>query len=165
MALLSQVERNMKTKTELIINFAQKIADETKGMFKKRGPGEGNRFTTSYMNKLDKLVAEKIGLNYVEQTICGKTRQSVDFYVREDKTVIEVELSLYNVHTNLDRDIFKVLLAKDAGEDIQTLLLIGKEPARERHNQPASRALIDWVLKHHRLNVIIKDITKPSHSI
>ena len=86
---------------------------------------------------------------------------NVSISMCQKATIIEVELSLYNVHTNLERDVFKALLAKDAGHNVSTLLLVGKEPARERHSQPASRALMDFVKRHHDLNVIIEDIKEP----
>jgi hypothetical protein len=149
------------TKTQIIHNLAQQVADELPDMFRKKGPGEGNLFTNQYMSRLNAAVAATVGKSYVEQKICDPTDQCVDFYVPEESTIIEVELSLYNVHTNLDRDIFKALLAKDAGHRVATLLLIGKEPAKERHTQPASRALIDFVKRHHDLNVVIEDIKKP----
>src|SRR5206468_37823 len=99
-------------------------------------------FTNKYMKLLNDRVLSEFDCNHVEQELCKGTKQSMDFYVRSERTVIEVELSLYNVHTNMDRDIFKVLLARDAGEEIKTLILLGKEPAVSRHRQPASQALI-----------------------
>jgi len=149
------------TKSQTILNIAQRVADEIPDMFRKKGPGEGNHFTNKYMSRLNNAVTAILGKSYVEQKICEPTGQCVDFYVPEEATIIEVELSLYNVHTNLDRDIFKALLAKDAGHSVSTLLLVGKEPAKERHTQPASRALIDFVKRHHDLNVVIEDIRKP----
>lgn len=148
------------TKTQTIYNLAQKVADELPDMFRKKGPGKGNHFTNRYMSRLNEAVAAVLGKTYIEQKICDPTNQCVDFYVPEESTIIEVELSLYNVHTNLDRDIFKALIAKDTGHSVSTLLLIGKEPAKERHTQPASRALIDFVKRHHDLNVVIEDIKK-----
>lgn len=149
------------TKARIIHDIAQQVADEFPDMFRKKGPGEGNHFTNKYMARLNSAVATAIGKSYIEQKICEPTDQCVDFYIPEESTIIEIELSLYNVHTNLDRDIFKALLAKEAGHSVSTLLLIGKEPAKERHNQPASRALLGFVKKHHALNVVIEDIRKP----
>jgi len=148
------------TKTQIIYELAQQTANEIPDMFRKKGAGEGNRFTNQYMARLNKAVTSMIGGSYIEQRICHPTDQSVDFFIPEESTIIEVELSLYNVHTNLDRDIFKALIARDAGYAISTLLLIGKEPAKERHNQPSSRALIDFVKRHHELKVIIEDIMR-----
>jgi hypothetical protein len=150
------------TKTQQIYTLAQEAADALPDMFSKKGPGAGNHFTNKYMARLNAVVKDTLGRSYIEQKICEPTDQCVDFYVPEESTIIEVELSLYNVHTNLDRDIFKALLAKDAGHSVSTLLLIGKEPAKERHKQPASRALIDFVKKHHDLTVVIEDIKKKS---
>ena len=148
------------TKTQTISNLAQKVANQLPDMFRKKGPGAGNNFTNRYMSRLNEAVEASLGKFYIEQKISYPTDQCVDFYVPEESTIIEVELSLYNVHTNLDRDIFKALLAKDAGYSVSTLLLIGKEPARQRHAQPASRAVIDFVKRHHDLNVVIEDIKK-----
>ena len=147
--------------TEKIIQHAQAVADTLSETFRKKGPGRGNKFTNQFMTLLNERVRKEFGSSLIEQRISGPTKQSVDFYVRPERTVIEVELSLYNVHTNMDRDIFKVLLARDSGEDISTLLLLGKEPAVERHTQPASQALLQWVRKHHALEVLIRDIKKP----
>jgi hypothetical protein len=151
----------MPTSIAQIEAQAQAVADGLPQMFGKKGPGDGNRFTSHYMSLLNERVIADSGADVVEQVICGDTNQSVDFYVRSEKTVLEVELSLYNVHTNLERDIFKVLLARAGGEDINTLVLLGKEPAVARHEQPSSRALIGWVKRHHDLDVIIHEIRKP----
>lgn len=148
------------TKTQVIYNLSQEIADDLPDMFRKKGSGEGNHFTNQYMSRLNTVVKDTLGRSYVEQKICEPTVQCVDFYVPEEATIIEVELSLYNVHTNLERDIFKALLAKEAGHPVSTLFLIGKEPAKERHNQPTSRAIIDFIKKHHDLNIVIEDIRK-----
>ncbi len=148
----------IKKTTRAIISVAQEIADGLPKMFSKKGPGEGNRFTNEYMKSLNARVRLEFGPNIVEQAICKGTRQNVDFFIRKEKTIIEVELSLYNVHTNLDRDIFKVLLALDDGHKIDHLILLGKEPAQARHRQPASRSLIAWVKHHHNLTVSIEDI-------
>jgi hypothetical protein len=148
------------TKTQRILLLAQEVADSLPDMFLKRGPGKGNNFTNQYMASLNQKVRAVIGNDYVEQCISGTTRQCVDFFVPDEKTIVEVELSLYNTHNNLDRDIFKALLAIDSGYQIDTLLLVGKEPAKQRHTQPASIALIKWVKTHHALNVVIEDIKK-----
>jgi len=148
------------TKTQTILRLAQEVADRLPGMFSKKGAGKGNKFTNHYMTLLNRRVTEILGSEYVEQCISGDTKQCVDFFVPDEKTIVEVELSLYNVHTNLDRDIFKALLAIDSGHQIHTLFLIGKEPAKRRHTQPASMALINWVKKYHALNVVIEDIKK-----
>ncbi len=140
------------TKTRTILRLAQEVADSLPDMFRKKGPGERNKFTNRYMAALNQKVTEALGKQYVEQPISGNTRQCVDFFVPDEKTIVEVELSLYNVHTNLDRDIFKALLEIDSGHQIHTLLLVGKEPAKQRHTQPASMALIKWVRTHHALN-------------
>ena len=148
------------TKTETILRLAQEVADSLPEMFAVKGPGAGNMFTNRYMDLLNERVRNELGAQYVEQCISGDTKQSVDFFIPEEQTIIEVELSLYNVHTNLDRDIFKALLAVDSGHKVQTLLLIGKEPAKQRHTQPASVALIEWVSKHHNLKIVIEDINE-----
>lgn len=148
------------TKTKTILRLAQEVADGLPDMFRKKGPGEGNKFTNLYMARLNQKVIEVIGKQYVELRISGETKQCVDFFVPSERTIVEVELSLHNTHTNLDRDIFKALLAIDSGHQIHTLLLVGKEPAKQRHTQPASKALIKWVKAHHALNVVIEDIKK-----
>ncbi len=148
------------TKTQRIVRLAQEVADSLPAMFHKKGPGPGNDFTKLYMAILNQRVTKALGKQYVEQCISGNTKQCVDFFVPNENTIVEVELSLYNSHTNLERDIFKALLAIDSGHQIQTLLLVGKEPAKKIHTQPALIALINWVKTHHELNVVIEDIKK-----
>ena len=144
--------------TATILRITQEVADSFPEMFIKKGPGVGNKFTNEYMALLNSRVKQKLGDGYVEQRICKDTKQNVDFYIREERVVIEVELALYNVHTNLDWYFLIFLLARYDGEKIDRLLLVGKEPAKERHKQPASRSVIDWVRKNHNLEVLIEDI-------
>jgi hypothetical protein len=109
------------------------------------------------MAQLNQWVAAEFGRDYVEPKLCG-TRQSVDFFVPPEQVVLEVELSLSRSHNNFERDILKVLLAKDRGVDVSTLLLLGDHGSVARHAEPASRAVIAWVRKHYGLRVLVHDL-------
>jgi hypothetical protein len=102
--LIAWADINM-TKTQTIYNLAQCVADELPDMFLKKCPGVGNNFTNLYMYRLNETAVNALGKYYAEQKICEPTVECVDSYVPEESTIIEVELSLYNVHTNLDRDM------------------------------------------------------------
>lgn len=113
------------------------------------------------MRSLNHIVAEEFSHSFFEQRICGQTAFCVDFYVRPEKTVIEVELSAGSSGTNLERDIFKVLLAKDAGEDISTLIILGVPGTVKRQLEPGPRAILAWVKRHHNLEVSVREINSP----
>src|SRR5271154_4604004 len=94
-------------------------------VFKPRGQGGGNNVTNEAMAYLNDLVQKEYEQNVIEQVLCNDNKQSVDFYLEAERTVIEVEFSLSNPYPSLEKDLFKVLLAKDSGKQIDKLVLIG----------------------------------------
>lgn len=75
---------------------------------------------------------QEMGLGVVQCSLSSNAKQSVDFYIEEEATVIEVEFSLSNPYPCLENDAFKVLLAKDEGCSIETLILVGDPGSKKR---------------------------------
>ena len=141
------------TSVRRIVEYAKTLSNMTKEWV---GVG-GQKLTARYMAQLNEWVTAEFGRDCVDQRLCG-TRRSFDFFIRPEETVIEVERSLSNRHSNLESDIFKTLIARDQGVQISTLLLLGDHGSATRHSEPASRAAIAWVQKHCGLRVIVHDV-------
>jgi hypothetical protein len=149
----------MSATTARILELANAIAKE-RGLifFDRLGPGKGNDSTTSFMQELHTRVRAELGAGLGEICLCGTNKLCVDFYIRHERTIIEIELGARNPHTNFERDIFKGLLAKDEGCEIDYLIIIGKPGTVKRLQMPDARAIANWVQKHHSIGIQIYDL-------
>lgn len=146
------------TKTERILEIIQQVADEFQ-VFQSRGPGEGNRVTNQAVAALNDRVTQEIGRNAVNQALCSGVNQSVDFFIEGEETVIEVEFSLSNPYPCLEKDAFKVLLAKAEGRRIKNLVLAGDPGSEKRLSAPAPRAIADWLRRNHDITVRVVELS------
>ncbi len=110
------------------------------------------------MAHLSDLVQNEFGQNVVQQVLCCDNGQSVDFFLEAERTVVEVEFSLSNPYPCLEKDLFKVLLAKDSGKQIDKLVLIGDPGSLKKHLRPAMRSIVSWAQRRCGLDVAILEL-------
>jgi hypothetical protein len=60
----------------------------------------------------------------------------------------------------LEKEVFKALLAKDAGKDVRHLILVGDPGSVRRWQTPTPRSVIDWVQRHQQIRVQIWELTE-----
>jgi hypothetical protein len=146
-----------------ILKLAQEVAEAParRDFFMRTGPGKekGNGKTSTYMADLNARVATELGSGVSEQCICGNSKLCVDSYVPEEGTIIEVELSLSNPHSNLERDILKSVVAKAARWRVDRLVLLGEPGSSRRHQGASSRAFIEWLKTQHGIEVEIRELS------
>lgn len=145
-------------KAKQIVGIAQQIARETQGFHNVKGAGTGDKATHAFMAELQRRVQKALGRNYSEKQICGEIKSAVDFYIPEEKTIVEVALSLKTPLSEFYKDLFKALLAKDNGVSVKQLLFITKPGAIKRHKEPASQAIIRWLKKYYGVHVTIEEL-------
>ena len=149
-------------KVARILEIAQELAEvpARSEFFVRTGPGKekGNGKTNAYMAELNARVATEFGSGVSEQCICGNSKLCVDFYVRDEATIIEVELSLSNPHSNLERDVLKIVVAKAAGLSVERLVLLGEPGSIRRHQGASSRAFIEWLKVEQCIEVEILEL-------
>ena len=145
-------------KTQQIIAIARDIAATTPDFHKVKGPGLGDNANHAFMAELRIRVKDELGEDYSEKRICGDNQSAVDFYIPDEKTIIEVALTLRNPQSEFHKDIFKALLAKDVGTDVDHLVFVSKPGAQNRHQQPSSQAIIRWLAKHYSITVTIEEM-------
>jgi len=154
----------MKPKAAHILKLAQEIADELgSAFFERLGPGKekGNGATTAFMETLRSRVRAQVGERLDEKCICGNgTKLCVDYYLPDEATIIEVELGARNPHTNFERDIFKGLLAQEAGYRVDELVILGKPGSVKRLQMPDATAIRAWAKKHHKLDVVVRELSE-----
>lgn len=143
-----------------LFELARKIAHETPTFFDKgKGPGKGNKDTNDFMKELKRRAKDKFGCDLAEQPICGDNNSTVDFYFREEETIVEVALSLRNSLSEFEKDIIKAILAlKVGGHPIKKLLFVSKPEAEKRRKGPLSRSIISWAKKDYGIDVEIKEL-------
>jgi hypothetical protein len=60
-----------------------------------------------------------------ERALTG-AKYSFDFFIPSEQTAVDIALSLRNVVTEFEKDIFKAILAKDGGKELTRLIMVGK---------------------------------------
>jgi len=145
-------------KTAEIIRIAQHLASNTPEFHSIKGAGKGDHATAAYMLKLRKLAHDTFGYDYSEKKIAGTTNFAVDFWFPEEKTIVEIALTLRNSASEFHKDIFKALLAVDSGADVRQLVFISKPGAIRRHSEPASMAITNWLREKHGIETTIFEL-------
>jgi hypothetical protein len=145
-------------KSQQIIAIARDVAASTPDFHRVKGPGVGDKANHSFMAELRKRVKDTLGDDYSEKKISGDIKAAVDFYIPDEKTIIEIALTLKVPLSEFHKDIFKALLAKDSGVDVEHLVFVAKPGAQKRHQAPASQAVIRWLKKYYSISVTIEEM-------
>ncbi len=142
-----------------LLALATKLAAADPDFHRKKGPSAGDHHTTGYMAKLGAAIATKWGGQVeAEQPVPSDlVKWRIDFYVPAESTAIEIALSSANPNTEMEKDIFKALFAREQGLEIERLVLIGKSGTLKRLNNPAALVTRDFVRRHHGLAVLVRE--------
>jgi len=144
-------------KAQRIFKLAQEGADAYR-MFKLRRAGAGSPFVNEVINHLKFLVAQEFGSDVVNRFLSTANRQAVDFWLDDEHTIIEMEFDILTSPPVLEKQVFKALLAKDAGNDVRQLVLIGDPGAALLSHAPTPSSIIEWVERRHQIRVQIWDL-------
>jgi len=145
------------TKSERIFQLAQEGADAYR-MFKARRAGAGAPYVNEVINRLKFLVVQEFGAGVVNQFLSKENRQSVDFWLEDEQTIIEMEFNILSSPPVLEQEVFKALLAKDAGKDVRHLILIGDPGSGLLSQAPTPASVIKWVEQRHQVRVQIREL-------
>ena len=145
------------SKAERIFQLAQDGADAYH-MFKARRTGAGTPYVNEVINHLKFLVVQEFGTGTVNQFLSKENRQSVDFWLEDEQTVIEMEFNILSSPPVLEKEVFKALLAKDAGNDVRHLILIGDPGSGLLAQAPTPMSVIKWVEQRHQIRVQIWEL-------
>jgi hypothetical protein len=145
------------SKAKRIFQLAQENADFYH-MYKLRRAGAARPFVNEVVNHLKSLVARELGSGVVNQFLGSQHRQAVDFWLEDEQAIVEVEFDILSSPPVLERQIFRAILAKDAGNDVRRLILIGDPGAILLSQAPTPTAVIDWVKRHYQIGVEIWEL-------
>jgi hypothetical protein len=140
-----------------IFELAQEGADAYH-MFKARRAGAGTVYVNEVINHLKFLVAQEFGAGVVNQFLSKENRQSVDFWLPDEQAIMEMEFNTFSSPSMLEKKVFKALLAKDAGNDVRHLLLIGDPGSAILSEAPTPVSVINWVERRHQIRVQIWEL-------
>lgn len=149
------------SKAERIFELAQEGADAYR-MFKLRRAGAGTPFVDEVVNHLKYLVAQEFGADVVNQFLTKENRQTVDFWLGDEQTIVEIEFNILSSPPVLEKETFKALLAKDAGKDVRHLILIGDPGSALLSQTPTPASIIAWVERRHQIRVQIWELNDTS---
>jgi hypothetical protein len=145
------------SKAERVCQLAQEGADAYR-MFKARRAGAGTSYVNEVINHLKFLVAQELGTGAVNQFLSKEARQSVDFWLEDEQTIIEMEFDILSSPPVLEKEVFKALLAKDGGNDVRHLILIGDPGSALLAQAPTPASIINWVERRHQIRVQIWEL-------
>jgi hypothetical protein len=145
------------TKAERIFELAQEGADAYR-IFKLRRAGAGTAFVNEVINHLKFLVAQELGAEAVNQLLSSESGQSIDFWLEDEQTMMEVEFNILSSAPVLEKEVFKALLAKDAGKDVRRLILIGDPGSALLSRAPTPASVIQWVERRHQIRVEVWEL-------
>jgi len=144
-------------KADHIFRLAQEDADAYR-MFALRRAGAATPFVNEVINHLKFLVGQKFGAEVVNQSLNQPSGQTVDFWLEDEHTIMEVEFNILTLPPVLEREIFKALLAKDVGKDVRHLILIGDPGSVVLLQAPTAAAIINWAERHHQIRVQVWEL-------
>ena len=145
------------TKSERIFQLAQEGADAYR-MFKARRAGAGTPYVNEVINHLKFLAVQEFGTGVINQFLSKETGQSVDFWLEDEQTIIEMEFNIFSSPPVLEQEVFKALLAKEAGKDVRHLILIGDPGSGLLSQAPTPLSVINWVEQRHQIRVQIWEL-------
>jgi hypothetical protein len=151
----------MKTIARQIFHLAQQLARRTPDFQQRVGPGKhaGNGVTTAFLNSLDTAVVDNWPTQVrLQEPVAPGVKYSFDYFIPSEETVVEIALSLRNIVTEFEKDIFKAILARDAGKAVTRLVLIGKAGSVKRQNCSGPNAIKKWVATACAITVEVKEL-------
>jgi hypothetical protein len=151
----------MKSIADEIFELAKKIAHRTPGFQHRRGPGKtaGNGVTSRFLSALNQEVAKQFaGVCRLQEPVAPGVKYSFDFFIPCENTSVEIALSLRNVVTEFEKDIFKAILATESGKRVKKLTLIGKGGSVKRQNEPGPNAIKSWVRHHYGIEIDVREL-------
>src|SRR5690242_20460073 len=104
-----------------LLDLARRLVSSTPDFQVVRGPGAGDHATRLFMRKLQEAARARFGEDLCERQICGDNEFAVDFYFREEATIVEVALGLPNPTCEFEKDILKAIMAQDLGHEVRRL--------------------------------------------
>ena len=151
----------MKTLADQIFDLAQQIVQRTHGFHDRRGPGKdaGNGVTNAFLAALDLEVMNHFpSVCRLQEPVAPGVKYTFDYFIPSEESAIEVALSLRNVVTEFEKDIFKAILASESGKRVKKLVLIGKHGSVKRQNGTRPNAIKAWAKKHCGIEVEVKEL-------
>ena len=139
---------------------AQKLAEQHPDFFKVKGPGEGDRASNQYMGNLRKLAEGLFGRDYSETRVRADLDFKFDFYFPDEATVVEIALSLDKPMTEMEKDIFKCLLAREDGKQVDRLVLVAKPGGENRQATPGQKAIREFVGRRFGLAIEVFELVR-----
>jgi len=155
---MSSSQQTGISKSEQLLLIAQRLAEASGGFFLIQGPGQGNRLTNAYMDALNKLAATTFGVDHSQKHLCPGTGFCVDFYFPDEGTIVEIALSARNPTSEYERDLFKAILAKEAGHNVARLIFVSRPGASRKLNEPGPKAIRSYVARIHLIDSVIEEL-------
>ena len=155
---MTQLRAASQAKADRVAQLARNLVADPAQFAAILGPGAGNRATNAFMKALRTMAHSTLGDDFSEQAVCGNNKLCVDFYFRDEATILEVALGLPNPNTEFEKDILKAIMAKESGHPVKRLLFVSRPGAMSKCSQAGRLAMIEWADVKHGISVEIKEL-------
>lgn len=148
------------TASRALLAAAKAIVAQNSSFQAVLGPRAGDHATAAFLKELQMAEVAHAGSHCHEQKICGETVLTVDFYFREEQTIVEVALGLPNPQSEFEKDVLKAIIAKELGNPVRRLVFISRAGGEKKCSQPGRRAVIEWARLRHELVIEVHDLPR-----
>jgi hypothetical protein len=147
-----------KSRVDQLYQFAKTLAAKRPDFQSVRGPGAGDHATRYFMLDMRQRAHRAFGEDCGEQKLCGETSFAVDFYFRDEETIVEIALGLPNPASEFEKDILKAIMAQELGFPVKRLVFISRPGAIKKCSQPGRTAIRAWAKKNHDLEIEVLEL-------
>lgn len=108
--------KHKRRKYAIVLHATRTVSRGMPTIFEKAGPGEGNRRTSDFMENLRKEVRNRLADDVIpEHALMDDCVAKVDFWIPSVEAVVEIGFGLRNPNREFERDMLKVLIARERG--------------------------------------------------
>jgi len=103
--------------------------------------------------------AERVfGEDFSERIVKADCTYRFDFYFPDEAIVVEIALSLRNPQSEYEKDLFKCVLAQEAGLRISDLVLITKPGGSQRLRAPGPAAIAELANRRFGIRISVVEL-------
>jgi len=114
--------------------------------------------TNSWLRLICEVVKRFSTVCRLQEPVAPGVKYSFDYFIPSENTAVEIALSLRNIVTEFEKDIFKAILANKSGKGVKKLVLIGKDGSVKRQNGTGPNAIKRWVSENCGIEIQVKEL-------
>ena len=148
----------MNSNPIILFQEAKSIASGIPDFLNANGHGKGNKVTNSFMNQLRERMFDLLKEDCSEKKICEDNELAVDYYFKDESTIVEIALGLKKPNSEYEKDVLKAIIAQENGLSVSRLIFIAKSGAKKKCNQPARNRIKEWLKENYKIELEVWEL-------